>query len=658
MAGHPIGDVSAQKPASTPPGATNAGTIDIRGTVVDGRGKALADVAVRVLGTSDKKTVPVRTAADGSFRIHTEAANVGHLILWATTNNKALQGIYRFQGADAPLGKTVSVGITLRPAMRTIVRVADRRKRPVAATNVAIIGDMGYPLVTRQTDTHGQTAIDLPADARIRQVIALKAGVGFDYYENYRAWPGVAELALPAEVGLVLDGAGTVSIQVMDSADKPLPEIKLIPWFIQKPGKLSYASISGLSLVPGFALRSNREGMACCEWMPSRLQGCVTFLCNNADYSLPEPPYFDPAQRVSRLTARLLRNGVVEGAVRLPDGKPAPGILVQAEGRGKTYRYCRRFARSGADGTYAMQLSPEQSYIVAVLDDRWAAPSHVGLEIREGMRRTGVNFNLNRGTLIEGTFTVGRDDKPARRQAITLIQEDEPQAGGGASRQLGLVRWATTDQDGRYKIRVGKGTYKISGLETGAVSLQVGEQARMERNFHADRLPRGLLKGRITDSGGKPIAHAHIWGESINQPSHAGFQAVADRKGYFQTERWRDAMNLYARSPDGSLAGLMIIKDDDDNVQLSLSPAITVQGRIVDHGKPQEGVNIACRLDSTQGMHPLRERTDAAGRFRVAGMIVGTHCTVFVSVGNRGGAIMEFEVQGTKAINLGDLPLP
>ena len=71
------------------------------------------------------------------------------------------------------------------------------------------------------TDTQGLATLRVAADARVQWVIGLKAGVGFDYFENYHIVPATEFPPLPEEVTLTLNGARTVRIKAVDSAAGP-----------------------------------------------------------------------------------------------------------------------------------------------------------------------------------------------------------------------------------------------------------------------------------------------------------------------------------------------------------------------------------------------------------------------------------------------------
>jgi hypothetical protein len=490
----------------------------------------------------------------------------------------------------------------------------------------------------------------------------MKGGMGFDYFENYRSWPGTIVNMLPGDVALVLNGARTVRIQATDSGGKPLPGITLRPWTIHKTGKIAYANLAASEFLKDFSSRADQQGVATFDWIPKDLKDPITFLCSSLDYHLPEPPNFDPSGGEAPLTARLLKNMKVRGRITFPDGKPAAGILVQAEGRGATAHYCRTLARSRADGSYALFLYAEQSHIMAVTDDDWAAPAHVGVTVREGESAKNLDFRLVKGTLIYGDVTVGPKEKPAAKQTITLIQQG-PGKPGFPTEQL--VRWASSDKAGRYRIRVGPGTYQIWAPETNHETITVQNQPKLEMNFHVARLPRGPLTGTVLakDIYGRTVAKAIIQGESIGLTNHAGLQAVADSRGRFQTVRWHDRMHLYASDPQGTLAVFMTIDEEEDDIKFVITPAGKIRGRLVDaQGKPQEGVRMIAWMtkgpqNAIEGRGTSENKTDKEGRFTLGGLVPGAHCTVRLASGGEGRIINESTLREAETIDLGDIIL-
>src|SRR5262249_54075146 len=74
----------------------------------------------------------------------------------------------------------------------------------------------------------------------------------------------------------------------------------------------------------------------------------------------------------------------LSGRVTHADGRPGAGILVLANGRGSGDRACAGSTRTDADGRYQMRVYSEQVYVIAVNDDRWAAPYRAGVVLRAG----------------------------------------------------------------------------------------------------------------------------------------------------------------------------------------------------------------------------------------------------------------------------------
>src|SRR5262249_18152257 len=341
-------------------------------------------------------------------------------------------------------------------------------------------------------------------------------------------------------------------------------------------------------------------------------------------------------------------------------------ILLQVEGRGNTNHYCRNVVRTKADGSYRLLVYPNQSYLIAVTDDQWAAPSLRGRVVREDEPRKDLNFRLSKGTLIQGKVTVGRDKKPAAGQTITLIEQGAAIArdvGGNWAQREELVRWAVTEKDGRYAIRAGPGDYKFYQSGDKQEILTVQDEKTIERNFHIDRLPRGLLKGEVLAHAvdGKPIAGAIITGESIDALGHAGFEVVADDKGHFETERWLDKMHVYARSPDGKLATIVTIGEDDEEVQMLLVAAGTLKGRIVDKaGQPVAGVRVGCgmRIETDDKPHSqagVSAETDKDGRFTLPGLVLGARCNVWAATSNASEQLKQLTMERAETQELGDL---
>lgn len=461
----------------------------VQGVVADEEGKPVEGAIVNVLGRG-KVPGGTRTPADGTFVLDIDKPTLWYVTLLATADRGARQGLH----ASKPTLDSATptpIRIVLKPSLSVRAHVTNAEGKPVSGAEVEVLARY-KPVARGRTDEKGIATIKFPAEARVDWVVALKSRVGFDYFENYESRHLTAKPGdLPKRVKLVLDGARRVRIKALDSKRKPVPNVAFIPGIIRKKGKRDYVNLSGSELA---TVRTNRRGIAYFEWIPRDFQREIDFWMHDRHYHCPQDPTLPPSGG-ARLTARLLRNTRIGGKVFLPDGKPAAAILIQAEGRGDTNNYCRTWARTAADGSYVMAgIFPNQSYIIAVIDDTSAAPSYTGIIMRENQPRDDLDFHLTPGTLIHGRVTSGPKRERVKESRVTVVQQgaeipEEFRKTVYAYDQESLVRWTETDEEGRYALRVGPGDYEVS---TGAPrhglhkkeKLTIGTEKEIVLDFH------------------------------------------------------------------------------------------------------------------------------------------------------------------------------
>ncbi len=614
----------------------------VEGVVVDENGKPVGGTVVNCLGTKGG-TVDAKTDRNGKFVLEIEAPTLRYVILLASADGGARQGLYEF-GPTLDFTTETPIRITLKPSLSVTVHVADAAGTAVSGAAVEVFHQYA-PVAHARTVENGAAVMRYPANANIRWIVAFKSGMGFDYFENYAAWPPAwdARRLLAADVKLVLDGARRVSVGAVDSADKPVPDIGFVPWSIKKPGKLSSANLSGSEIC---VLKTDVNGTASFDWIPKNFERGIQFLVRGKDYHCPRSPRLENQEKKTEFVARLFRSTRIDGKVLLPDGKPAVGVLVQAEGRGATNNYCRMYTRTAADGSYRMLVYPHQSYIVAVTDKDWAALSHIGIVVREDQPRENLDFQLTKGTMIRGKVTIGPDRKPNAKATVGLIQEGAPVPEGllpdelaGRSRPGGqkesLVRWAETDENGLYELRVGAGEYRLQFGNIKAEMLKVGTQKDVVRDFHEKKRPRVTLTGVIMDGRdpAKTIPGAVVHGMFAPFFGLGGLKAVADKEGRFAFKRRQDKMVVYAKSPDGKLAGFVKVFEEDRWVEISLFPAATAEGRLLDEkGNPIPNQRVQCNmgyLPRASGRSiTLFAKSDEQGFFSFAGLLVGVQVSI------------------------------
>ena len=296
------------------------------------------------------------------------------------------------------------------------------------------------------TDASGKAAVQLPADARIRLVTALKSGVGFDYDLFWREGDTHPWKEASDAVDLVLEGARTVTVKAVDSSGRPIPDVAIYPWIFRKDGKTvpegpiapdMQGQSASVNMSGSLAVRvkTDAQGIATFDWIPE-MKASLQFNVSDHRYDSPynrlpgelqDTSLWARARRAfedvrdgvsswangATLTMRLLRTEAIRGRVTRPDGRPAAGVEVAADGveveRLRMGWRFRNSARTADDGTYEILAFSNQVYAVAVVDDNGAAPTRFGVIVREGEPAEGVDFQLRRGTFIHGTLTQGPD---------------------------------------------------------------------------------------------------------------------------------------------------------------------------------------------------------------------------------------------------------
>ncbi len=645
-------------------GSADEGMVSIvAGLVVDEAGAPVAGATVNATwsreGPEDATTGP-----DGRFSLRITGLPRWLIAIRAVADGGTRVGIAESRG---PIGSRPGpVRIVLKPARVVVARVVDAGGRPVAGAAVEVLSRWNGPIDRGVADAAGLARFALPADAMVESVAALKAGVGFDYFENYRSWPSTRRDPLPAEITLTLDGALAASVRVIDSAGRPIAGVTLQPRQIQKPGKLSSFDVYEVGIT---AATTDARGIARFDWWPkgSGEQSFMELL--PCDYTCPRPPTLRPGSDAVP-EARLLRDVRLAGKVTNPDGSPASGVLVRAAGRGRETINSYGFAKTGADGSYSLALPPDQFAMIAVADVDHAAPPLTGIITREGQPQTGLDLRLVAGARFRARITTeaGGPPVPGAWFSIDIIGPPVPkefQADGGDPLDVHITD--ETDADGRVERRLAPGVYTIRDQE----NLHVQGPGDIAREFHRKpKVKAATLGGIVVDATGaanRPVAGALVRYWPPGWQGALGIVAQADASGRFEFEAIPAAGSLVvAKDRAGTIAGSLVVPDGVAEVRVGLAPAATVAGRVVDAGgRAVAGRRVQLMATITRSPLPPARTvdltvTDAEGRYSFAGLIpggkgeIGVHPAEFGD--GRGGIWTEtFTVRGADPITLPDV---
>jgi RNA polymerase sigma factor (sigma-70 family) len=639
----------------------------VTGTVVDEAGKSVAGATVTA--PNHPKSRPTTSAADGSFRL--PLGSPPQEWLHATLFVHGQDG--RLGAASISQRKPEPVRVVLKPAHELTVRVTDGGGKPVAGAEVHFLAYMS-PFVAGRTDTGGNWTTRVPAGTTVWAVHARKAKLGFDYAVPGSRGSQEPPRPLPDKLALTLDGARTLRVKTVDRDGKAIPGVKVGPWYIQKTGREEDINLSGTT---AFWPSTGADGMVLFDWFPEQIGRGLPIITRSDDFYAPDWNSLKQDKPSQEMTITMLPLEALSGRVTHADGRPAAGIRVAASGQGAGNYPFRGSARTGADGRYALKVFSEQAYVVAVTDDRWAAPYRSDIVVRAGKAVGGVDFVLGQATRLYGRVTLGTDDRPAPEIHVRLaidkghIPPELRREGDSIYHGVGMSFSAVTDKDGRFEFYVGPGEYRLYGpIRTEPVSIAIpalNPPAALVRDFRMPRPEMGTLAGQVIDAAGNPVAGAVLNGDYASSHARGFPQVKTDAEGRFKVERSLDPLVLHAKTADGTRAGMARVSSEAPEARVVVGPVASASGRLLDlEGQPllQKDLLYGIRVyhgeteqSPFRDCHGGKAVTDAKGQFTLAGLVPGETYHVSFPLDNEYRSVTKVRPKSATRINLGDLQI-
>ena len=377
-------------------------------------------------------------------------------------------------------------------------------------------------------------------------------------------------------------------------------------------------------------------------------------------------PLFAPA----RETALELSAGarVVDHVIRLEAGFTAAGTVADAESgepigdaevtlAGKGGSAPTRTARSDATGAFKVKGLPAGKYEVRAIARGFLRSKQPALELPDGGVKD-LGIALERGGSISGRVLDDRG-KPLSSALVQPSMAFTTDAEWNAASESIAGIGVETDAEGRYRLEglPPHGAYLIQASAGGfapvrSTRIQVGRKQDVTSVDLVLR-PGGGIRGRITDSDGKPIPGATLQAEAAAESEEHRVYTALDAIG---KEALTDAAGEYALSPLGP--GLYEVKASAggyipaaragvevgaggaaEGVDFILEKGRTLAGTVVD----ADGSGIAGAEVVVEGEG--RARTGAGGRFSVKGLRGGG---ATVRAQKRGYAAAELEIEDAR----------
>ncbi len=642
----------------------------VTGKVVDERGAPVAGVAIEKRGRFHQ-TFKATSDQEGKFRIAIRDWPI-HAPLVADDGSGRI-GILKLD-KDSPRS-----GLTIRllPSKEVKTRVVDGRDQPIAGGKVVLVLADLAPSFAGLSAADGTVSLRYPREAEVEFVMALKSGAGFDYVSTLIAKRERERKPLPGQVTLRLTGSRTVRVKAVDSSERPVAGLVIYPWYVDKPGAMEHANLSGYDAVWP---RTDADGIAVFDWLPADFTQGIPFLCSSNEYSYVEMPWIHPEKPVEQLTMPLLRKVKLSGTVLLPDGRPAVNISVAASGAGPAFHNFSGETRTKADGSYEMLVNSEEAYVIKVVDERWAAPSRIGVLVREDQPVTNLDFTLAEGTILRGTVTVGPANRASPEELIVIhesggqIPNEIRKPGDNIYHEVHYGLSQMTNARGEYRFCLGPGTYKLFlRSESGEPkTIVVKEQREIVEDFHRARAEWGMLNGKVIDQNGKPVVGAKIAGAYMRPVGWIDPESVSGADGSFKVRRVQVPTAFFANTPDNKLAGMVRIDADQEDVTIRVGPTaraagrlLTAAGEIVANGKVRCGIRVPSDSDKPNGPYSHRfggaAQSDAAGHFVIEGLVPGEEYEFNQGHDEKSGRVLHLTTAKplqAETIELGDVRPP
>lgn len=216
-----------------------------------------------------------------------------------------------------------------------------------------------------------------------------------------------------------------------------------------------------------------------------------------------------------------------------------------------------------------------------------------------------------------------------------------PQSGYVALRDLDAFG-TVTNEDGKYELQVRPGRYTLHVTQPDyasakrAIELSTGES---EQSFAL--VPTGTIAGTVvTEDGGKPVPGAAVtWsrskvmylpgGERESMPAGGG-TITADDGGRFTIRGLQPGHVMLSARASGkasreAIGVTLAIAEQVDGLELPVTGAFDVAGRVVNRDDPETGIANASVSVDVGSADLVTARTDEGGNFVLPGVLPGSY---------------------------------
>lgn len=244
-----------------------------------------------------------------------------------------------------------------------------------------------------------------------------------------------------------------------------------------------------------------------------------------------------------------------------------------------------------------------------------------------------IEFHLGR------SFTLGGRVVDAELEPLSGVRVLVGSANMWTPHAAASFGRATTDAEGRYEVDgLDVGQVTVYAATQGAVPTQVAQVKIPElETLDVQLIQGGLIRGRVTDAEGKPLAGVAVRATGWNQGGTRIGSATTDADGRYAIDSLLEGFvnqftvrkDGYVEVREGGMPGFQAVAVNRDGVvtkDFVMRPAATLVGRVVDtEGNPVAGAGlIGYSSRMNQGVQQINARSGPDGRFSVDAVEAGT----------------------------------
>lgn len=625
-------------------------TLPLKVTVTNEAGEPAAGVEVSIKKRLDLPAQSATTDDQGQATLNVAPKQALGLAVFADDGTNL--GFVQLPWSQQSPKSLKPVTIELTPARVMQIHVVDESGNDVE--NATVLLQTAHREGDRaSTDKQGNATLRSPHSAPRQAIIAMKPGVGLDYFAfAYEGRPISNPNLLPqshdAPIKLVLNGFRKVTVEVVDQDDNPLAGAKVYPWLYLKPGKGEDLNMGGIA---DFQYVTDKSGRCTFE-APADLDRATTVWARMEGYSAPERANYDPKSLDPIVQARLVKMVTLSGNVALPEGVQGSDIRVHIVGDSHGLDSFRNPAvEVNDDGSFEVLVDRNTYYQMVARDDRkWASPAVNVVVLDEDI--DGVSLRLAPATRVFGRVQVEGTGEPVPNKHLQLYQrtvqsyyelpesEKIPNPSGSNYAVNPIIGQSDqTDEDGKFEFFVGPGSYYMYGPETAErPDFVIGGETEKEVvievkpvEMKKDRIVKGRVL--IADDKEQTVATARVFSYPLDSFSGNHIDATTDAEGQFEARQIMGPHYLHTSATfDGKkYAGMVRITPEEESYSVEIAPAAKLVGRFVDSelGVPLENREIRCAVEikypdglSTSAFGGS-DTTDEDGNFEIDGLVVG-----------------------------------